>query len=118
MRSLLMTIALSFTLASPAVAGDPVRGQELYESRCIGCHSPDANRVGPKHRGVVGRVSGTLRDFNYSNAVKRAQVTWDEQSLDRWLTDPQAFIPGQKMNFPVNDPTDRADLIAYLKTLN
>jgi cytochrome c len=118
MRNLLMTTALSFILASPAIAGDPVHGQELYESRCIACHSPDANRAGPKHRGVVGRVSGTVPDFDYSKAVKRAQVTWDEQSLDRWLTSPQAFIPGQKMNFRVNDPSDRADLIAYLKTLN
>ena len=118
MRNLLMTTALSFILASPAIAGDPVRGQELYESRCIACHSPDANRAGPKHRGVVGRVSGTVPDFDYSKALKQAQVVWDEQSLDRWLTNPQGFIPGQKMNFRVNDPDDRADLIAYLKTLN
>jgi cytochrome c len=117
MRNLLMTTALSLILASPAIAGDPVRGQELYESRCIGCHSPDANRVGPMHRGVVGRVSGTVPDFDYSKAVKQARVTWDEQSLDQWLVNPQAFIPGQKMNVRVNDPTDRADLIAYLKTL-
>jgi cytochrome c len=56
-------------------------------------------------------------DFNYSKALKTAQVTWDEQSLDQWLTNPQAFIPGQKMNFRVSDPADRADLIAYLRTL-
>jgi len=118
MRKLLLPIALSaIAFSTPAIAGDPVHGQELYESRCIACHSPDANRVGPKHRGVVGRVSGTVPDFNYSKAVKAAQVTWDEQSLDQWLTNPQAFIPGQKMNFRVNDPIDRADLIAYLRTL-
>lgn len=117
MRKLVPIIALSAALASPARAGDAVHGQELYESRCIACHSPDANRVGPKHRGVVGRVSGTVPGYIYSKAVKAAQVTWDEHSLDQWLTDPQAFIPGQKMNFRVNDPTDRADLIAYLKTL-
>lgn len=118
MRTLLLPLALSVPLLStPANAGDPVRGQELYESRCIACHSPDANRVGPKHRGVVGRVSGTVPDFNYSKALRAAQVSWDEQSLDQWLTNPQAFIPGQKMNFRVNDPADRADLIAYLETL-
>jgi cytochrome c len=117
MRKLLLTAALSAGLSMPAFAGDPVRGQELYESRCIACHSPDANRVGPKHRGVVGRRSGTVPDFTYSKAVKQAQVTWDEQSLDQWLTNPQAFIPGQKMNFRVTDPTDRDDLIAYLQTL-
>lgn len=117
MRPLLLTIALSAALSAPAHAGDPVRGKELYESRCIACHSPDANRVGPKHRGVVGRLSGTVPGYSYSKALEAAQVTWDEQSLDRWLTNPQALIPGQKMNFRVNDPTDRADLVAYLKTL-
>lgn len=117
MRTLLLAVALSTALATPAFAGDPVHGQELYESRCTGCHSPDANRVGPKHRGVVGRVSGTVPGYAYSKAVKQAQVTWDEQSLDKWLANPQAFIPGQKMNFRVSDPVDRGDLIAYLKTL-
>lgn len=119
MRMLLLTTALpvGMALSAAATAGDPARGQELYESRCIACHSPDANRVGPLHRGVVGRVSGTVPDFAYSKAVKQARVRWDEQSLDKWLTDPQAFIPGQRMNFRVSDPTDRADLIAYLTTL-
>jgi cytochrome c len=65
----------------------------------------------------VGRVSGSVPDYTYSRALKAAQVIWDEQSLDQWLTNPQAFVPGQKMNFRVNDPTDRADLIAYLATL-
>lgn len=117
MRKLLLTLALWATFAAPALAGDPVHGQELYESRCVACHSPDANRVGPKHRAIVGRVSGTVPDYTYSKALKAAQVTWDEQSLDEWLTNPQAFIPGQKMNFRVDDPVDRADLIAYLATL-
>lgn len=110
----LATISLGSRIAA---AGDPVHGEELYNSRCIACHSPDANRVGPLHRGVVGRVSGSVAGYTYSKAVKNAKVTWDERSLDKWLTNPQAFIPGQKMNFRVNDPADRADLIAYLKTL-
>jgi cytochrome c len=103
--------------ATPASAGDAVHGEELYDSRCIACHSPDANRVGPRHRGVVGRKAGSLEDFNYSKAVKNSGVVWDEQTLNKWLTNPQAFIPGQRMNFKVADPTDRADIIAYLKTL-
>ena len=118
MRTLLPTIALLTALSASALAGDPIRGQELYESRCIACHSPDANRVGPLHRGLVGRVSGSVADFSYSKALKQARVTWDAQSLEQWLANPQAFIPGQRMNFRVNDPTDRADLIAYLATLN
>ena len=100
-----------------AVAADAAHGEEIYNSRCIACHSPDANRVGPKHRGVVGRTAGTVPDFNYSKAVKNSGVVWSEETLDKWLTNPQAFIPGQRMNFKVNDPADRADIIAYLKTL-
>ncbi|WP_284735920.1 c-type cytochrome [Dongia deserti] len=113
----LMLVALSFACVPGAFAANAVRGEEIYNSRCIACHSPDANRVGPKHRGVVGRKAGSLADFNSSKAVRTAGVVWDEETLDQWLADPQGFIPGQRMNFKVTDPTDRADLIAYLKTL-
>lgn len=114
----LLAAALLCVAAAPAaVAADAAHGEEIYNSRCIACHSPDANRVGPKHRGVVGRTAGTVPDFNYSKAVKGSGVVWSEETLDRWLTNPQAFIPGQRMNFKVADPADRADLLAYLKTL-
>ena len=113
----LMAVA-AYAVAAPALAdGDAAHGEELYNSRCVACHSPDANRVGPRHRGVVGRKAGSLTDFNYSKALKGSEVVWGEQTLDKWLINPQAFIPGQKMNFRVNDPQDRADIIAYLKTL-
>jgi cytochrome c len=115
MRIVLIAAALAVT--QPALAADAVHGKELYESRCGACHSPDASRVGPLHRGVVGRVAGSVPGFAYSKAVKASGVVWDEHTLDLWLTNPQAFIPGQRMNFRVNDPADRADLIAYLKTL-
>lgn len=113
-----LAAALLCSAAAPAAfAADAAHGEEIYNSRCIACHSPDANRVGPKHRGVVGRTAGTVPDFNYSKAVKSSGVVWSEETLDKWLTNPQAFIPGQRMNFKVTDPADRADLIAYLKTL-
>ena len=96
MQKLFLTVGLSAILATPAFAGDPVHGQELYESRCIACHSPDANRVGPMHRGVVGRLSGTVPGFNYSKALKGAQVTWDEQSLDQWLANPRPSSPARR----------------------
>jgi cytochrome c len=113
-----LAAALLWPSATPAAfAADAAHGEEIYNSRCIACHSPDANRVGPKHRGVVGRTAGTVPDFNYSKAVKGSGVVWSEEALDKWLTNPQAFIPGQRMNFKVADPADRADLIAYLKTL-
>lgn len=120
MRHLIFCAAIAAPLVlagATANAADASHGEEIYNSRCIACHSPDANRVGPMHRGVFGRVAGTVPGFAYSKAVKASGITWDDTTLDRWLTDPQAFIPGQRMNFRVNDPADRADLIAYLKTL-
>ncbi|HEY1385168.1 MAG TPA: c-type cytochrome [Dongiaceae bacterium] len=113
----LLAAAVCAGAAPAAAGGDAGHGEELYNSRCVACHSPDANRVGPRHRGVVGRKAGSLADFNYSKALKGSDVVWDEQTLDKWLTNPQTFIPGQRMNFRVSQPQDRADLIAYLKTL-
>ena len=115
--ALLTAALLCASIAPPALAADAAHGEEIYNSRCIACHSPDANRVGPKHRGVVGRTAGTVLDFNYSEAVKSSGVVWTEETLDKWLTNPQAFIPGQRMNLKVADPAVRADLIAYLKIL-
>ena len=107
--------ALALGLTAPAHAGDAAHGHELYESRCGGCHSLDANRVGPAHRGVFGRTAGTAPGYNYSTAVKNSGVVWDETTLDAWLTNPQALIPGQRMNFRVATSEDRADIIAYLR---
>ncbi|HVO01474.1 MAG TPA: cytochrome c family protein [Candidatus Cybelea sp.] len=117
-RTMMLAAALgSLTAAEAEADGDAAHGQQIYESRCIACHSPDANRVGPRHRGVFGRPAGSLADYNYSTALKNAGFTWNDETLDKWLTNPQAFVPGQKMNFKVANPQDRADVIAYLKTL-
>ncbi len=101
--------------AVPAHASDAERGGTLYEERCTGCHSLDANRVGPKHRGVFGRKAGSVPDFRYSNGVANSSVVWDEVTLDRWLANPQGFIAGARMGFRVGEAADRADLIAFLK---
>ena len=101
---------------SPAAAADAARGKQLYESRCIGCHSVDANRVGPAHKGVFGRKAGSVKDYDYSDALKKTRVIWNEKTLDRWLANPEKLIPGQKMGFSVPDAKDRADLIDYLKS--
>lgn len=105
--------ALAF--AVPAVAADPEHGAALYESRCFGCHSLDANRIGPMHRGVFGRKAGSVADFAYSPSVKNSSIVWNEETLDRWLTNTQQVIPGTRMNFRVAAPEDRADIIAFLK---
>lgn len=120
MTKRMIAALISVAGATPLSAladGDAAHGRQIYESRCIACHSPDANRVGPMHRGVFGRKAGSVASYNYSNAVKASDVVWNDETLDQWLTNPQAFIPGQKMNFKVANPQDRADIIAYLKTL-
>lgn len=95
--------------------GDAERGRKLYEDRCIGCHSLDVNRVGPRHRGVFGRRAGTIEGYRYSEALARSAVVWTDRTLDAWLTDPGKFIPGSRMGFRLSRPDDRADIIAYLK---
>jgi len=119
-RRLLVAAPAAFLAAGVAVAAvradaDPERGAQLYESRCIGCHSLDANRIGPMHRGVYGRRAGAVPGFDYSPALKKAALVWDAATLDRWLTDPQALVPGQRMNFRVAAERDRADIIAFLR---
>ena len=106
--------ALAQTFADGRV-GDPAHGKTLYNA-CMSCHSIDENDIGPKHRGVVGRRSGSIPDYAYSAAVKALGVTWTPANLDRWLTDPQAMAPGAKMFFSVPSAQNRADIIAYLAT--
>ena len=114
-----LPLACAVLLAAQAFfshAGDAKRGKQLYESRCIGCHSIEENRVGPAHRGVFGRKAGSVEGYVYSPALKSARVVWSEKTLDRWLTNPEATIPGQKMGFAVPSANDRADLIEYLRS--
>src|SRR5262249_48605332 len=95
---LAMIIAMSLAAAGLARAesltGNAENGHKVYDSRCGACHSLDASRVGPMHRGVYGRKAGAVKDFNYSPAVKRSGIVWSADTLDRWLTNPQALIPG------------------------
>src|SRR5512147_2496051 len=78
--------------------GNPAHGKTLYQA-CMGCHSLDEDDVGPRHRGVVGRVAGTVPGYAYSRALKSSHIVWDRDNLDRWLTSPQALVPGAKMFF-------------------
>ena len=95
--------------------GDPVRGKDLFERRCIGCHSLTQNREGPSLHGVYGRASASVEDFGYSSALKTAHVVWDETTLEKWLTDPDEVVRGSNMDFHVGRPQERKDLISYLR---
>jgi cytochrome c len=98
-----------------AEEGDPIRGKELFEKRCTGCHSLTRNRQGPRLQGVYGRTSGSVGDYAYSQALKNSHIVWDEKSLEQWLTDPDAFFPGNNMDFLVSNPQERLHIISYLK---
>jgi len=114
MRKHLAGLALS-AIACVAHGADAERGRMLYDSRCAGCHSLDANRVGPAHRGVFGRQAGAAQDYDYSPALRNAHLVWDARTLDRWLANPEQVVPGQRMGYSVAEAADRADLIAYLR---
>ena len=112
-----LLVALPARGATPpggVAKGDAVRGHALYQSRCTACHSLDHSRIGPAHRGVFDRVAGSVPGFDYSPALKNSGVHWTAANLNRWLTDPEAFIPGQRMGYQVMEPADRQDIIAFL----
>lgn len=115
-------IGAALALALPALAGaqggDAQRGAALYEARCGGCHALDVHRVGPLHRGVFGRRAGSAADYEYSNALRAADIVWNERTLDAWLADPQALIPGQKMGYSLQSAAERADIIAWLRQVS
>jgi len=108
------SVSQELKFSETAPSGDPVRGAEVYEANCTGCHSLDANRIGPAHRGVVGRVAGTAAGYTYSPNLKASGVTWTPAMLDKWLTNPQALMKGTRMGFRLQDAKARADVIAYL----
>jgi cytochrome c len=109
-----ISAALTGTAWAGGLPGDASHGEAVYEA-CQDCHSLDKNDLGPRHRGVFGRKAASLRDYDYSDALKSANIVWNEETLDKWLTDPQVVAPGAKMFFHLDNPQDRADVIAYLK---
>lgn len=96
-------------------AGDPAAGEAVY-SRCLACHALEYHRTGPKHCGLFGRRAGSAQGFDYSGAMKRSKIVWNEKTLDRFLADPIETVPGTTMTYAgVPEAKERADLIAWLK---
>jgi cytochrome c len=95
--------------------GDAVRGKAVFEKRCMGCHAMDADREGPRLLGVYGRKAGSVPGFTYSAGLKNLGVTWNDATLEKWLSDPDLIVPDNNMSFGVPKAEDRRDLIAYLK---
>jgi cytochrome c len=115
----LAAIALSLApiaVAQAPLAGDAARGKSLFDKRCTKCHKDST--MGPPYTGLFGKRAGTVKGFEYSDALQKASIDWGPETLEKWLADPDAFVPGNLMGLRVRNPQDRADLIAYLKTRN
>jgi cytochrome c len=95
--------------------GDAARGKIAFEKRCTGCHAMDGDREGPRLAGVFGRKAGSVKRFGYSAGLKSSGITWNESTLEKWLSDPDAMVPDTKMDFQVPKAQERSDLIAYFK---
>ena len=122
MRIWSLSLAFNFLLViadTPGMAADVEAGKTAFK-KCALCHTTEAgkNKIGPSLFGIVGRKPATLENFNYSEAMKKFDHTWDEGTLDEYLADPRTTVPGTKMIFPgIKDKTERDDVIAYLETL-
>lgn len=111
--------ALLLGSSSGLAAGDAAAGKQAFTTTCGACHStePGVNKVGPSLSGIVGSKSGVVPGYNFSPALKAANITWDEQTLDKFLQNPMADVHGTKMVVSVPNAEHRQDIIAYLATL-
>lgn len=109
---------------SALAAGDVAKGKEVFE-KCAMCHevgSGAKTRVGPELNGIVGRKAASIADYPmYSDGMKTLRalgVVWTEENIDRWIANPKAMLPNSSMSlFPgLPEASDRANVIAYLKT--
>jgi cytochrome c2 len=124
MRPALLTLAV--VLAAPAAfasKADAKEGEKLFTSKaCATCHAvskaTEAGKIGPSLVGVVGRKAGTTKALMpTSPALAKSGITWNSKTLDEFLANPTAKVPGTAMAISIPDPEERADVIAYLATL-
>jgi cytochrome c len=112
--ALLMTLLL---IGTARAEGDAARGEAKFQD-CAACHKLEAgaNNLGPSLHGVFTRKAGELADFRYSPAIKRSGISWTPETLEKFIADPQAMVPGNRMPYAgMASAADRADLIAYLQ---
>jgi cytochrome c len=111
--ALLMTLLLA---GAARADGDAARGEARFQD-CAACHKLEAgaNNVGPSLHDIFSRKAGELADFRYSPAIKRSGISWTPETLDKFISDPQAVVPANRMPYAgMANASDRADLIAYL----
>ena len=100
-----------------SAAPDAVHGQELFAQRCNACHALNKNMTGPMLGGVVGRPAGSAAGYDYSPALRGANLSWSADKLDQWLADPGKMVAGVRMPVRVLDPPSRQDIVAYLQKM-
>ncbi len=93
-------------------------GERLFHQRCAACHNIEGgqNKMGPRLLGVVGRVAGSVEGANYSDAMRSSGITWDRQSLDKFLAAPRQMIRGTRMTVSIPDAAQRTVIIEYLES--
>jgi cytochrome c len=117
LRGVVLALAAASAAAMPATAADPARGEQLWR-KCASCHTLGANgrnRAGPRLHGVFGRTAGSVPDYSYSEALRKSGIVWTDATLDAYIKDAEAFVPGTKMYGGLSQDTDREDLLAFLK---
>ena len=116
-RSVATALGMTLLLSGAARAdGDAARGEARFQD-CAACHRLEAgvNSVGPSLHGIFTRKAGELADFRYSSAMKRSGIVWTPETLNTFISDPQAMVPANRMPYAgMANAGDRADLIAYL----
>ena len=106
--------------AAETVAAAPADGVPLAFAQCKACHSvkPGENGIGPTLAGIYNTKAGEVPNFEFSPAMLASGLTWDDATLDKYLADPRAVVPGTKMSFGgLKDDAKRKEVVEYLKTL-
>ncbi len=110
----------ALALSAPAMAAGDAEAGKIVFKKCLTCHTDVAgqNKIGPSLFGLVGRPSASVDKYNYSQAMKNFNKTWDEATLFDYLAAPMKVVPGTKMSFVgLAEEKDRRNVIAYLTTL-
>jgi len=111
------TLLVSAVLTSPGQAQVSGKGKDTFDKRCAGCHAMDRDKEGPRLGGVYGRTAASIASFQYSPALQKSKIKWTDETLEKWLTDPEKLVPDNDMAFHVESAEERRAIIGYLKQL-
>jgi cytochrome c len=109
----IMAVSVLSTAGQAQTSGK--HGKELFDKRCGGCHALDRDKEGPRLAGVYGRAAASIASFDYSAGLKNSHITWTDETLEKWLADPEKLVPDNDMTFHVQSAEERREIIAFLK---